>query len=146
MAVESLPSLEALGRFAGNFVAQNPNAGAFGLYGNLGAGKTSFVRSVIEVLCKTHGVGVPRVISPSYVIHQNYALSAQIQIDHFDLYRLPSLSDEGLAELGFFESLERADKGGWLFIEWPERLPAKYLPSRNLTFSFSGDSRSVAYA
>jgi tRNA threonylcarbamoyl adenosine modification protein YjeE len=134
--------LDALAQFAAHFLQVNPT-GVFGLQGDLGVGKTAFVRSVVETLWASYGHKAPRVISPSYVLHQQYRLSDFVRVDHFDLYRLDTLTEEGLVEMGFMEALESAKTGSLLFVEWPERLPALYSPERFLYFNFLEQGREI---
>ena len=78
------------------------------LIGQLGAGKTFFIRHAAEAL----GVGEP-VTSPSYTMAQTY--SSIIRIHHLDLYRLSSFDAEDSMDFEeFFED------GAITFIEWPE--------------------------
>ena len=53
--------------------------------------------------------------------------------DHFDLYRLEAATIPTLLELGFFEAWERSQDGGYLFVEWPERL------AQGFNRQFTGD-------
>jgi tRNA threonylcarbamoyladenosine biosynthesis protein TsaE len=80
------------------------------LYGELGAGKTTFVQGFIKSL------GVEQAInSPTYSYVNQYESS--LQIFHFDLYRIES-ADE-LEALGLWELL--LDSHAIRLVEWPER-------------------------
>lgn len=82
------------------------------LYGNLGAGKTAFVRGMAEGL----GVDPQDVSSPTFTLLQEYR-GGRLTLFHADLYRLNDareVEDLGLEEL----ALE-----GVLAIEWSEKLP-----------------------
>jgi tRNA threonylcarbamoyladenosine biosynthesis protein TsaE len=86
------------------------------LNGGLGAGKTTFVSLVVEVL----GGEGSEVSSPTFSLHQTYK-AQKLNVDHMDLYRLES--DQELHSSGFFEVLEERDH--LRFIEWADRLPAQ---------------------
>ncbi len=87
------------------------------LFGDLGTGKTVFVRGLTE------GVGSPsRVKSPSFTILYIYN-GGRFPVYHFDLYRL---NEEGVGELlkeGYFE------KDGIIVVEWGEKFPENYFTS-----------------
>lgn len=81
------------------------------LYGELGAGKTVFVRGLAAGL----GIDAADVTSPTFVLLQEY--HGPLHLLHADLYRLgdpAAIDDLGLEELG---------AGGVTAIEWAERLP-----------------------
>lgn len=79
------------------------------MIGQLGAGKTCFIRYAAKAL----GVDEP-VTSPSFTMAQSY--SGVIRVHHLDLYRLSSFSAEDAIDFeDFFE------KDAVTFIEWPER-------------------------
>ncbi len=76
----------------------------------MGSGKTTFIKSLCEVLGVTDSMS-----SPTYSIVNEYHTAGKLKIFHFDLYRLRS--SEELFELGFDEYLS---SGHYVFIEWPE--------------------------
>ena len=115
-------TLEELGNFAKQFVEKHPQGAVVALSGELGAGKTTFVRFVVEVIAIKQRSPVPRVTSPSFVLHQAYPALCP-PVEHFDLYRLESVGREALIEMGYFEALDRNRKSsGFLFVEWPEKV------------------------
>lgn len=81
--------------------------------GELGTGKTTFVRGA----CRALGVREP-VTSPTFTIGQLYlgdALGGALEVAHVDLYRLPSLAAE---EPGLLDDYLRPERVG--FVEWPD--------------------------
>ncbi len=123
MKVNGLIELES---FCANFLKQFPTGGIFALEGDLGAGKTTFVRTIVEILSHELNKKAPRVTSPTYVYHQAYELKRPIE--HFDLYRLENASEADLISIGYPEACERTKKSfGFLFVEWPEKVANKAL-------------------
>lgn len=99
------------------------------LYGDLGAGKTAFVRGLAEGL----GIDPQEVSSPTFTIVQQYS-GGRVPLLHVDLYRIaPEEVDAlGLAELG--ESSITA-------IEWAERLPRVPRAGIRVDLQHAGESR-----
>jgi tRNA threonylcarbamoyladenosine biosynthesis protein TsaE len=86
--------------------------------GELGSGKTTFVRGA----CRALGVGGP-VTSPTFTIGHRYR--GRLAVSHLDLYRFEGMSD---SEWG---DLEPYFDGTVAFVEWPEA-GAGYLPTARL--------------
>jgi tRNA threonylcarbamoyladenosine biosynthesis protein TsaE len=101
----SLGAVFAAGLVPGDVVA---------LYGELGAGKTEFVKGA----CGALGIDVAEVSSPSFTIVNEYA-GVDLSVYHFDAYRIKK-PDE-FFELGYEEYFSGK---GVCFIEWPERIEA----------------------
>lgn len=107
MLLDSPEATEGLGRILA--AALRPGD-VVALFGNLGAGKTTFTRGILQGLGFDGDVG-----SPTFPIVQTYE-EARVPLWHVDLYRI---DDPGEAlELGLDEA--RIDAA--LVIEWPERL------------------------
>ena len=84
--------------------------------GELGAGKTTLVRLLINNFYVLNNLPIPpSITSPTFPILITYELNST-QIYHYDLYRVKNL--EELEELDFFENLNNSIT----FIEWPEIL------------------------
>src|SRR5690606_8700546 len=83
MPTDTIKNLEELEDWVPRFLGINTGGGVFGLQGDLGVGKTTFVRSVVGHLAALNAVPVPRVISPTYVLHQLYEIGPAT-VDHFD--------------------------------------------------------------
>ncbi len=103
------------------------------LQGDLGAGKTTFVRGYLRAL------GVQGAVkSPTYSLIESYPIAAgKMIVHHLDLYRLGDGSE--LTFLGFEELLEDQ---GIIFIEWPEKA-ADYLPkpTHQISLQYADESR-----
>lgn len=102
------------------------------LSGDLGAGKTTFVKSLL----KYFDILEDEVTSPTFNILNIYA-NQEFQIWHYDLYRLNSA--EEIFNLNFEEALEQK----LVLIEWPEII-AGYLPEKRLDIKidiFNEDNR-----
>jgi tRNA threonylcarbamoyladenosine biosynthesis protein TsaE len=82
------------------------------LHGNLGAGKTQFVRGLVRGLG-----GSPRAVSsPTFVLLNVYP-GGRLTVFHLDAYRVGGADD--FEAIGFIELLE---EGGVVVVEWPERI------------------------
>ncbi len=122
---------EALGKE----LAKELKCGDFvAMFGDLGVGKTAFVRGVASVLCPD-----VRVQSPTYTIVNAYR--GKIPLYHFDMYRIDS--EEALYSCGFFDYLD----SGICIAEWCENI-TDFIPegARRVTISKitgSPDSRRI---
>lgn len=83
------------------------------LYGEMGAGKTAFVRGLVKALCPEC---LPLVHSPTFAIVNEYA-GSQVTVYHFDLYRITDEDD--LYSTGFYDCISG---DGIVIIEWSERI------------------------
>jgi N-acetylmuramate 1-kinase len=88
------------------------------LSGDLGAGKTTFVRALIRYLAGDEAIEVP---SPTFTLMQTYDLP-QFPLVHADLYRLSGAAE--MSELGFDDLPEDAV----IMIEWPDRAAGSLAP------------------
>lgn len=131
ITVQTLPNLTegAVRRLAHDVAFALKPGDVLTLEGDLGAGKTTFARALIEALAQTPGMEIP---SPTFTLVQSYE-APRMEIAHFDLYRLGA--PEELLELGLDLALSR----GIALIEWPERagdlLPADRFTLRLLETS-----------
>jgi tRNA threonylcarbamoyladenosine biosynthesis protein TsaE len=121
-------------------------ANVFGFSGDLGSGKTTFTKSVAEILGITE-----HVTSPTFVIEKKYPISEEVQqkynisfktLIHIDAYRLESARE--LEVLNFLEDCEEGEVGAdghllhtnLILIEWPERV-LEILPKNTQIIQFS---------
>lgn len=112
------------------------------LSGELGAGKTVFVKAIASAL------GVKeQVTSPTFVLEKIYTLPEKeefSQLVHIDAYRLKNGSE--LGALGFDEIMRSSKK--LLLLEWPEQVASTLpTPAMRITFeTLSDESRKITYA
>ena len=110
-----------------------------GLRGDLGSGKTTWVRAMLR------GLGYEgRVPSPTYTLLEQYACG-DLSVVHLDLYRLRG--GEELENLGLRDWL--AEPKRWIAVEWPERAPelaARCDVTLTLAISPSGGRRLTGTA
>jgi len=99
------------------------------LSGNLGAGKTTFVRGLAAGL----GIDPDQVTSPTFTLVHEYR-GGRLTLYHADLYRLDkaATADLGLEELGVSD--------GVLAIEWPERLAHPIAGAIGVAMEITGDT------
>ena len=91
------------------------------LYGDLGAGKTTFVRHLLAAL-GVHG----RIKSPTYAVVEPYTLNNELNIWHFDFYRFNDPRE--WEEAGFRDIFSSP---GLKLVEWPDKA-GEYLPQADL--------------
>jgi tRNA threonylcarbamoyladenosine biosynthesis protein TsaE len=124
-----LPDAEGTIAFGREFAAQLRAGDVLALSGDLGAGKTHFVKGLAA------GLAAPvEVTSPTFTLIHEYT-GGRLPLFHFDLYRLES--EDELLRIGFDDYL---DAGGVLAIEWADKFPA-LLPAhaRRLHFAHRAD-------
>lgn len=113
-----IPNVQQLESAARSFLAATGQAkGVFAFYGDMGAGKTTFIKAVCEAL------GVEDIVnSPTFAIINEYSRPSGEPVYHFDFYRLKQSSEA--FDLGcedYFAS------GYTCFLEWPDKINP-YLP------------------
>ena len=100
------------------------------LYGEIGVGKTTFARLLINNYEKEKNLKISEVLSPTFNIVFEYDIK-ELTIKHYDLYRLKNGSD--IKNIGLFEDLERTIT----LIEWPELIKEKPSNRIDLFFEYS---------
>lgn len=126
---------EAVGRaLAARLLAVGRKTAFVALFGDLGVGKTAFVRGFVSATAAD-----ARVKSPTYTIVNEYRGGA-VPVFHFDVYRIEGEDD--LYSTGFYDYLER----GYLLCEWSEKIPFA-LPEDRITVRIEktdgGDGRRI---
>lgn len=137
MKTIQLKSIDDIAQAAHEFVAEMGDETVYAFYGEMGAGKTTF----INALCKALGVEDDTTNSPSFSIINEYRSDTTAElIYHFDLYRLDSL--EEAFDIGVEDYF---DSGALCFLEWPERI-SDILPNDTVKVSIivnDDDSRTI---
>ena len=110
-------------------LAKTLNPGDFvAMYGDLGVGKTAFIRGMAKRLCPA-----ARVQSPTYTIVNEYR--GDVPLFHFDMYRVDS--EETLYATGFFDYAER----GIIAAEWCENIE-DFVPENSVFVKIEKDLSS----
>ncbi len=130
-----IQSLDHINEAARTFINHIGNDTIFAFYGNMGAGKTTFIKAVCEEL------GVTDVInSPTFAIVNEYLAGDGNTIYHFDCYRINKIVEA--LDMGCQDYF---DSGHLCFIEWPENI-AELLPEDTVTVRISvaeDDTRKI---
>lgn len=123
---------ERLGRELAQLLVATPSLEHFRLYlqGELGAGKTTLTRALLQALGVTG-----RIKSPTFALLEPYEVNGKV-ISHFDFYRMGDPQE--WADAGFAETFVRS----WLVVaEWPDMARAVLPPADlELQFSVSADA------
>ena len=109
MIIKSLEQLNSLSKKVADHIKEKD---FIFLTGEIGVGKTTFTRYLINYLQKKEGSNITEVLSPTFNLLYEYDLK-KFKIMHYDLYRLNN--EKELNTLGIFQENENAIK----IIEWP---------------------------
>jgi tRNA threonylcarbamoyladenosine biosynthesis protein TsaE len=104
------------------------------LYGEMGVGKTTFIKYFINSLQKKNKSKLTEVTSPTFNLLNQYEID-RIKINHYDLFRLKST--EELNNLNLFNDSMNAIT----FIEWPEIIKKKPKNLIELIFKYDDDHK-----
>ena len=105
------------------------------LYGEMGVGKTTFVKYFINNLQLKSNNKLTEVTSPTFNIMNEYILGNFI-VKHYDLYRLKSYNE--LKDLNLFENINN----DILLIEWPEIIKEEPISATKLYFEYKNDFKN----
>ena len=133
-----LKSLEDTQNFSKNISKIISSGDIIFLYGDIGVGKTTFVRFLINHLESKNGIKKSDVLSPTFNIVYDYDVG-NLKILHYDLYRLKNYKD--ISQLGMFETSNDSIK----IVEWPELIESKPKDRVDIQFQYSKliDSRKI---
>ena len=104
------------------------------LYGEMGVGKTTFIKYLINGFQKKNKLELSEVTSPTFNILNEYQIN-QIKINHYDLFRLKS--SEEIKNLGLFEDKQNSIT----LIEWPQMIKEKPKNLIELNFKYEDDHK-----
>lgn len=121
-----IKGIENIDDAAREFLKRKPVNPIVALYGEMGAGKTTFTKALCRVLGVVDGVN-----SPTFTLINEYRTKQEETIFHFDFYRIEKL--EEAFDIGFEEFIY---SGNLCIIEWPEKIE-QILPADTLRVKIS---------
>jgi len=113
-----LSSEKNIEELAGKFLNKIKPGDIIFLYGEIGVGKTTFVRYLVNKFQKENKLQITEVTSPTFNLLSEYQIN-QIKINHYDLFRLKS--SEEIINLDLFGD----SKNSITLIEWPQMIKEK---------------------
>jgi tRNA threonylcarbamoyladenosine biosynthesis protein TsaE len=131
MARFYIDSIDNIQTVAVDFLHSYPNYRIFAFYGELGSGKTTFIKA----LCRELGVS-GLVSSPSFALIHEYQSDRFGKLYHFDFYRMEKL--EEAYDIGYEDYFY---SGNYCFIEWADKAEP-LLPSGTLRINIIPDEYS----
>jgi tRNA threonylcarbamoyl adenosine modification protein YjeE len=127
-----ISSEKKLEEFANNFSTELKKGDIFFLFGEMGVGKTTFVKYLINNLQNISKNNLTEVTSPTFNIMNEYNIG-NLLIKHYDLYRLKSSNE--LQDLNLFNENDKAI----LLIEWPQIIKEKPNIVTKLYFEYENE-------
>ena len=131
-----LKSIEDTKKFSEKISKIIKNGDIIFLYGEIGVGKTTFVRFLINHLEDIKKIQNSDVLSPTFNIVYDYIIG-DLKIQHYDLYRMENFKD--ISQLGMFETSNDFIK----IIEWPELIKVKPKDRIEILFDYLNNSRKA---
>ncbi|WP_440916755.1 tRNA (adenosine(37)-N6)-threonylcarbamoyltransferase complex ATPase subunit type 1 TsaE [Candidatus Pelagibacter sp.] len=105
------------------------------LYGEIGVGKTTFIRYLINQFQKLNKLEITEVTSPTFNLLNEYQIN-DFKINHYDLFRLKST--EEIKNLDLFED----NKNIITLVEWPQVIKEKPRKLIELVFEYGKDHKT----
>lgn len=125
-----IAGVEEIDTKAKEFLSKIGKNRVMAFYGDMGAGKTTFIKG----LCNALNV-VDEVTSPTFAIVNEYCTSSDIKVFHFDLYRIKK--EEEIFDFGYEEYVY---SGQYCMIEWPE-MAESHIPETALKVFITIDKK-----
>ena len=135
-----ISSEKKLEEFSKNISNELKLGDIFFLHGEIGVGKTTFVKYLVNNLQVKNKCKLTEVTSPTFNLMNEYSIG-NLLIKHYDLYRINSLKE--LNELNLFDEIEKAI----ILIEWPQIIDMKPDNKIDLYFEYENDyqNRIIKY-
>ena len=117
-----------LGIAAEKLINAYPGRRIFAFYGEMGAGKTTFIKAICNYLNVEDNVS-----SPTFAIINEYHTKSNEQVFHFDFYRLKNTNE--LFDIGYEDYFF---SNNYCFLEWPEKIE-EFLPEGTIIVEITVD-------
>ena len=127
MIIKSLDHLQLISRKIADKISEKD---CIFLIGEIGVGKTTFTRSLINYLQKQQGIKQTEILSPTFNLLYDYEIK-KLKVMHYDLYRIKDKRE--LDQLGIFNENINSIK----IIEWPRLIEANVVDVLELHLSYS---------
>jgi tRNA threonylcarbamoyladenosine biosynthesis protein TsaE len=131
-------SPEELKPIAARLIEYHKDKRVFAFHGEMGAGKTTFIKTICNILDVTD-----TVTSPTFAIVNEYLTKNSGSVYHFDLYRLKSWTE--MLEIGYEDYFF---SGNYCLLEWPEKI-VNLLPEETvhvtIEVSLDGRTRTISF-
>ena len=131
----NLSSEKKTEEFASKFLKKIKPGWSVFLYGEIGVGKTTFIRYLINEFQKINELEITEVTSPTFNLLNEYQIN-EFKINHYDLFRLKSA--EEIKNLDLFED----NKNTITLIEWPQMIKEKPKNLVELVFEYGKDHKT----
>ncbi len=137
MIIKSLDHLQLISKKIADKISKKD---CIFLIGEIGVGKTTFTRSLINYFQKKEGVELTEVLSPTFNLLYEYDIK-KIKVMHYDLYRIKNTKE--LNQLGIFNEKVDSIK----IIEWPQLIKTNVSDRLELHLSYTNneDERKLIF-
>ena len=129
MIIKSLDHLQLISKKIADKISKKD---CIFLVGEIGVGKTTFTRSLINYFQKREGIKQTEVLSPTFNLLYEYDIK-KIKVMHYDLYRIKNIKE--LNQLGIFNENDNAIK----IIEWPQLIKTNVTDRLELHLSYGNN-------
>jgi tRNA threonylcarbamoyladenosine biosynthesis protein TsaE len=127
MIIKSLDHLQLISKKIADKISEKD---CIFLIGEIGVGKTTFTRSLINYFQKKEGVEQTQVLSPTFNLLYEYDIN-RIKVMHYDLYRIKNAKE--LNQLGIFNENLNSIK----IIEWPQLIETNVIDRLEIHLSYA---------